>query len=83
MLPPFNQIKKQTMAIYGQRLATLGYVALGFDHIGYGDREGNIRNNENIFIKIERIEDAISRKKLMPDFIIYGNCRVTLRPLTV
>lgn len=60
MSPPFNQVKEQAMAVYGPRLAALGYVALGFDHIGYGDSEGETRNNENAFIKIESIRDAIS-----------------------
>ena len=42
--PPFNQVKEQTGAIYGRKLARRGYVVLVFDHIGYGDSEGEIRN---------------------------------------
>lgn len=58
--PPFNQVKEQTGAVYARRLAELGYVTIVFDHIGYGDSEGEIRNNENSWIKIESIRDAIS-----------------------
>ncbi len=57
---PFNQVKEQTGAIYAARLAELGYVSIVFDHVGYGDSEGEIRNNENSFVKIESIRDAIS-----------------------
>ena len=58
--PPFNQIKEQTGAVYGRHLAERGYVVLVFDHLGYGESEGEIRNNENAFIKIESIRDDIS-----------------------
>ncbi|MCG8623088.1 MAG: alpha/beta hydrolase [Proteobacteria bacterium] len=58
--PPFNQIKEQTGAVYARHLAERGYVTLVFDHIGYGDSEGAIRNNENSFVKIESIRDGIS-----------------------
>lgn len=58
--PPFNQVKEQTGAVYGEILAKYGYITLVFDHLGYGDSEGTIRNNENSFVKIESIRDAIS-----------------------
>ncbi|NER34283.1 MAG: alpha/beta hydrolase [Oscillatoria sp. SIO1A7] len=58
--PPFNQVKEQSGAIYCRKLAQKGYIALAFDHIGYGDSEGEIRNNENPFIKMESIRDGIS-----------------------
>ena len=58
--PPFNQVKEQTGAVYGEMLARRGYVTIVFDHVGYGDSEGEIRNNENSFVKIESIRDAIS-----------------------
>ncbi len=66
MSSAFNQVKEQTMAVYGPRLAALGYVAIGFDHIGYGESEGEIRNNENSWIKIESIRDAISFMGTLP-----------------
>lgn len=56
----FNQIKEQTGAVYAKRFARKGYVALSFDHVGYGDSEGTLRNNENPFVKIESIRNAIS-----------------------
>ena len=64
--PPFNQVKEQTGAVYAPRLAALGYVTIVFDHIGYGDSEGELRNNENAFIKIESIRDAISFMGTLP-----------------
>lgn len=57
---PFNQIKEQMGAVYGKKMAAKGYVFLSFDHLGYGDSEGKIRDNENSFIKMESIRDAIS-----------------------
>jgi len=64
--PPFNQIKEQTGAIYGRKLAEKGYVALVFDHIGYGDSEGEIRNYENANIKMESIRDGVSFLGTLP-----------------
>ncbi|MCG7532662.1 alpha/beta hydrolase [Psychrobium sp. MM17-31] len=58
--PPFNQVKEQTGAVYAEKLAKLGYATLVFDHLGYGDSEGALRNNENSFVKIESIRDAVS-----------------------
>ena len=57
---PFNQVKEQMGAVYGKKMAAKGYVFLSFDHLGYGDSEGEIRNNENSYIKMESIRDAIS-----------------------
>lgn len=64
--PPFNQVKEQTGAVYGRHLAERGYVTLVFDHAGYGDSEGVIRNNENSFVKIESIRDAVSYVGTLP-----------------
>ncbi len=57
---PFNQVKEQMGAKYGEKFAAKGYVFLAFDHLGYGDSEGEIRDNENAFIKMESIREAIS-----------------------
>ena len=62
----FNQVKEQTGAVYGSRLAAEGYVAISFDHAGYGDSEGELRNNENSFVKIESIRDAVSFMGTLP-----------------
>lgn len=58
--PPFNQIKEQAGAIYCHKFADKGHVALAFDHIGYGESEGVVRNFENADIKKESIRDGIS-----------------------
>ena len=63
---PFNQIKEQMGAVYGEKMAALGYVFLSFDHLGYGDSEGELRDNENPFIKMESIRDAISYLGTLP-----------------
>lgn len=57
---PFNQIKEQMGSEYGKVFAEMGYVFLVFDHVGYGDSEGEIRNFENGEWKKEGIRDAIS-----------------------
>ena len=64
--PAFNQVKEQTGAVYGPRLAKLGYVTIVFDHIGFGESEGELRNNENPFVKMESIRDAISYMGTLP-----------------
>lgn len=57
---PFNQVKEQTGAFYGRKLAEQGYVTLSFDHQGYGESEGHIRHYEYAPAKIEGIQDAVS-----------------------
>lgn len=64
--PPFNQVKEQSGAVYCRKLAEKGYVALVFDHIGYGDSEGEIRNYENANIKMESIRDGVSFLGTLP-----------------
>lgn len=41
-------------------------MTLVFDHLGYGESEGELRNNENSFVKIETIRDAISYLATLP-----------------
>ena len=62
----FNQVKEQAGAVYGPHLAELGYVTIVFDHVGFGDSEGELRNNENPFVKMESIRDAISFMGTLP-----------------
>ena len=57
---PFNQVKEQMGTFYGKKLAKQGYVFLAFDHQGYGESEGYIRNYEYFPAKLEGIQDAIS-----------------------
>jgi len=76
---PLNQIKEQMGALYGRKFADKGYVFLSFDHFGYGDSEGEFRNNENAYIKMESIRDAISYMRTLPfvdreKFYGYGGC---------
>lgn len=76
---PFNQVKEQMGTKYGEKFAERGYVFLVFDHLGYGDSEGKVRNNENAFIKMESIRDAISYLRTLPfvnkeKFYGYGAC---------
>lgn len=63
---PFNQVKEQTGAIYGEKLADKGYVVLVFDHLGYGESQGEIRNYENPNTKMESIRDAVSFLNTLP-----------------
>ncbi|MEM9631640.1 MAG: alpha/beta hydrolase [Pseudomonadota bacterium] len=64
--PPFNQVKEQMGALYGKKLAEKGFLFLAFDHTGYGDSEGEVRNYENAFVKIEDVHNAISYLRTLP-----------------
>ena len=64
--PPFNQVKEQMGGLYGRKLAEKGYLFLAFDHTGYGDSEGAVRNYENAFVKIEDVRNAISFLRTLP-----------------
>jgi fermentation-respiration switch protein FrsA (DUF1100 family) len=65
---PFNQVKEQMGAVYGRKIAERGFVLLTFDHQGYGDSEGQLRNYEYGPAKLEGIQDAISFLR-MQDFV--------------
>lgn len=64
--PPFNQVKEQSGAVYARKLAARGYVVLVFDHLGYGDSEGEIRNFEHAQWKMEGIRDGVSYLRTLP-----------------
>ena len=57
---PFNQVKEQMGAVYGEKLAKKGFIFLTFDHQGFGESEGLIRNYEHTGNKINGLQDAIS-----------------------
>jgi fermentation-respiration switch protein FrsA (DUF1100 family) len=64
--PPFNQIKEMAGSHYGRHLAERGYVVLVFDHIGYGESEGDIKYFENGYTKVQTIWDAVSYMGTLP-----------------
>lgn len=57
---PATQVKEQTSAVYGARMAARGYALLAFDHIGFGESEGEIRNYENTDNVTAVLTDGIS-----------------------
>lgn len=63
---PFNQVKEQTGAVYAEKLAAKGFITLVFDNLGYGDSEGEIRNFENPFWKMEGVRDGVSYLGTLP-----------------
>ncbi|WP_109315543.1 alpha/beta hydrolase [Pseudovibrio ascidiaceicola] len=63
---PKSQIKELTGAFYGTKLAAKGFVYLAFDHQGFGESEGMIRNYEDPFAKMDNIRDAISFIRTLP-----------------
>ena len=62
---PFK-VKEQIDTVYGKKLSAKGFVFLAFDHRGYGDSEGDVRNNEKFDWKQEGIRDAISYVRTLP-----------------
>ncbi|HAS87802.1 MAG TPA: hypothetical protein DCS48_00600 [Desulfovibrio sp.] len=58
--PPFNQVKEQAGSVYARKLAEQGFIALAFDHRGYGDSEGELRSYEYTPAFLEGIADAVS-----------------------
>jgi fermentation-respiration switch protein FrsA (DUF1100 family) len=54
------QVKEQLGTTYGEKMAEKGYLFLAYDPKGFGDSEGEPRNYENPFEKMESIRDAIS-----------------------
>ncbi|MDT7761264.1 MAG: uncharacterized protein QOC63_684, partial [Mycobacterium sp.] len=57
---PASSTKGQVPAVYSQRLAELGYIALAFDHTSYGESEGTPRSDEDPFTKVEDIKNAVT-----------------------
>lgn len=63
---PLGQVKEQMGANYGQAMMERGYVYLAFDHIGFGESEGDLRQDENPFKKMEGIRDSVSYLGTLP-----------------
>ncbi len=55
-----TQVKEQTGATYGEKLAALGYAFLVFDPINFGDSDIRIKNHETMHNVIPNTTDAIS-----------------------
>ena len=74
---PFNQVKEQMGSVYAAKLAKLGYLALSFDHRGFGDSEGELRSYEYTPAKLEGISDAISFLRMHPNVAVRaGSVRI-------
>ncbi|MBI1494512.1 alpha/beta hydrolase [Halocynthiibacter styelae] len=63
---PGSQVKEQTGAVYGAKLAAKGYIFLVFDPKNFGDSEGHVRNYESIHNAAPNTTDAISFLRTMP-----------------
>lgn len=63
---PIGQVKEQMAANYGAAMSERGYVYLAFDHVGFGDSEGDHRQDENPFKKMAGIRDAVSYLGTLP-----------------
>ena len=55
-----SQVKEQTGAVYGKKLAAKGYVFLVFDPINFGDSDVQIKRYETMHNVIPNTTDAIS-----------------------
>lgn len=56
---PGGGVKEQTAAIYAERLANNGFVAVAFDASCQGDSEGNTRGLEDPYARVEDIRTAV------------------------
>jgi uncharacterized protein len=57
---PASSTKGQVPAVYAARLSELGYAALAFDHVSYGESAGFPRADEDPFAKIEDVKSAVT-----------------------
>ncbi len=62
---PGTQVKEQTGAVYGKKLAKRGYVFLSFDPKNFGDSTGAVRNYESIHNMVPNTTDAISFLRML------------------
>jgi dienelactone hydrolase len=65
--PSWINIKEQFAAIYGERLAKLGYHTFTFDFRNYGESEGQPRNYEVPLDKVTDFKNAINYAAQQPN----------------
>lgn len=63
---PIGQVKEQMASNYGEAMSHRGYAYLAFDHIGFGESGGTLRQDENPFKKMEGIRDSVSYLGTLP-----------------
>jgi len=60
IIGPRGSVKEQTQGVYAQKLTKKGFITLTIDHRTYGESEGEPRNYENPYMKIEDVKTAVS-----------------------
>lgn len=61
-----TQVKEQVGAVYGKKMAKLGFVFLAFDIRGFGESEGKVRHEEYAHYTLPAYRDAISYLSTLP-----------------
>lgn len=56
----WTSVKEQNPSEYAKRLASQGFIALTFDHRGFGQSEGKVRQVENPLAKVADIKNAVT-----------------------
>lgn len=64
---PQTSVKEQVAAVYAQRLAEQGFVALTFDHRTFGSSGGAPRQFENPAMKVADIRSAVTFVRALPE----------------
>jgi len=64
---PQTNVKEMVPAVYADRLARAGYVALTFDHRNFGESGGRVRFDENPEQKVEDVRQALAFLRTRPE----------------